>query len=138
LERRVSVEQAILGLGGPARGTSRQILAGCLQATDCVTPEMQAFKQHLASNAEALRNRSPVEYHSESRVCDTDVYLADEGVQIVDQDSVDVRELMRRVEGMPNAPDADLNLNEARRRLDFIDPWWIALRNLPKDRYITS
>jgi hypothetical protein len=121
-EDRVSIERAILGLSGPGSGTSQQILAGCLQATDCVTLEMRAFKEQLASDAKAPRNRPTIEFHSESRVYDTDAYLADEGVQIDNQDSVDLRELMRQVEGLPNAPDADLNLNEARRRLDFIDP----------------
>jgi hypothetical protein len=63
-----------------------------------------------------------MESHFETPVYDTDAHLLDEGLQIVDPDSIDVRELMRPVEELRNAPDADLSLDEARLRLDVIDP----------------
>jgi len=129
-EDRVAIEQAILALSGPGSGHSQQILAGCLQATDCVTPEMQAFKEQLTSDAEAPRNRPVVEIHVESGGYDTDAYLADEGVQTVEQDSVGVRELMGPVEGLPNVWDANLSLDDARRRLDIIDPLVDRLKEL--------
>lgn len=120
--QRTPVERAILDLSEPGSARSQQILAGCLPAADCVTPEMQAFQAELAANAEAPANRPAVQYEFGSRPYDTDAYLADMDVNVTDEHSVAIRELLRPVEALPNTWDTSLSLDEAHRRLDLIDP----------------
>jgi hypothetical protein len=121
-EQKASIERVILDLSGPGSSGSQQILAGCLPAADCVTPEMQAFQAQLASNEEAPTNRPAVRFEFGSSLYDTDAYLADMGVNVTDEDSAAIRELMRPVEALPNTCDPNLSLEEARRRLDLVDP----------------
>lgn len=119
---KATIELAILGLSGPGSSSSRPILAGCLPADDCVTSEMRAFQVQLLSNPEAAVNRPAMQFHFKSRLYDTDAYLADMGVNVADEDSADIRELMRPIEALPNISDPNMSLEEARRRLDLIDP----------------
>lgn len=121
-EQKASIERAILDLSGPGSSRSQQILAGCLPAADSVTPDMQAFRAQLASNVEAPVNRPAVRFEVEGSLYDTDAYLADMGVNVTDEDSAAIREFMRSVEALPNTWDTNLSLDEARRRLDLIDP----------------
>ncbi|AXW32863.1 hypothetical protein CJO88_05655 [Ralstonia solanacearum] len=121
-EQKASIERAILDLSGPGSSRNQQILAGCLPAADCVTPEMQAFLAQVASNAEAPVNRPAVQVEVGSSLYDTDAYLADIGVNVTDEASAAIRELMRPVEALPNTWDTNLSLDEACRRLDLIDP----------------
>ena len=121
-EEKTSIEAAILSLSGPGSQTNKQVLAGCIEVTDCVTDQMRAFKALLAADAQAPGNRPAIQFSVRSAVYDTDAHLADMGVNVTDQDSADIRELMRPVEGIPNTRDPNLSLDEARRRLDAIDP----------------
>jgi len=122
-EQKASIERAILDLSGPGSSASQRILAGCLSPADCVTPEMQAFlAAQLTSNTEAPVNHPAMQFEVGSRLYDTDAYLADMGVSVTGEDSAAIRELMRPVEALPKASDPNLRLDEARRRLDFIDP----------------
>ena len=121
-KHKASIERAILDLSGPGSSGSQKILAGCLPAADCVTPDMHAFQAQLASNAEASVNRPAMQFHSESGVYDTDAYLADMGVNVTDEENAAIRELMRPVEALPKTRDPNLSLDETRRMLDLIDP----------------
>jgi hypothetical protein len=121
-EDKVGIEIAIMSLSGPGSHTSKQVLAGCVDVADCVTDAMRSFKAELAADAQAPSNRPAIQFNSTSRVYDTDAYLADMGINATDQVSADIRELMRPVEGIPNTWDPNLSLDEARSRLDAIDP----------------
>ncbi|MBU7440923.1 ATP-binding protein [Paraburkholderia fungorum] len=121
-EQKAPIERAILDLSGPGSIRSQQILAGCLSAADCVTPEMQSFQDQLAANAEVPVNRPAMQLEFSSRPYDTDAYLKEMGVNVTDEHSVAIRELMRPVEALPNTWDTSLSLDEVRRRLDLIDP----------------
>ncbi|PLZ01141.1 hypothetical protein CY652_17825 [Burkholderia sp. WAC0059] len=121
-EQKAAIERAILDLSGPGSTHSQQILAGCLSAADCVTPEMQSFQDQLAANAEVPANRPAMQLEFSSRPYDTDAYLKEMGVNVTDEHSIAIRELMRPVEALPNTWDTSLSLDEARRRLDLIDP----------------
>ncbi|HHT8834235.1 ATP-binding protein [Burkholderia cenocepacia] len=119
--QKTSIEHAILDLSGP-QSSSKKILAGCLSAADCVTPEMQSLQARLAADVEAPANSPAMRFEFSSRLYNTDAYLADIGVDVTDEHSVSIRDLMRPVEALPNTSDPSLSLEDARRRLDLIDP----------------
>lgn len=121
-DERSAIETVILSLSGPGSNTSKKVLAGCLDAADCVTEKMRAFKLDLKSDTEAPSNRPAMQFNFRSQAYDTDAYLADLGINVADPDSVEVRDLMRPVEALPNAWDPNISLDKARQRLDAIDP----------------
>lgn len=120
--QKISIESAILDLSGPISNSSKQILAGCLPTADCVTPEMKHFQRQLSASEDAPVNRPVMQLESTSRPYDTDAYLADLGVQMVDEYSIAIRELMRPVEALPKTGNTEMSAVEARRWLDLIAP----------------
>lgn len=120
-DERAAIERAILALDGQGAATSRQVLAGCLDIADCRTAEMATFKAAVDADPEAPRNRPPMEFQSGWSTFDTDAYLAEEGVDLEDRASAEVRGSMRPVEALPKERDTNLSLDEATARLDSID-----------------
>ncbi|MGO8867585.1 MAG: hypothetical protein ACLQME_13895 [Alphaproteobacteria bacterium] len=120
--QRAAIERAILSLSGERPERIKTVLAGCIPKKFVATSEMSQFLENLEKSGASRPNVPPFQMTSSVRAFDTDAYLESEGVSLEDPHTSALRELMRRVEEIPNGNDAaTITLKVAQQHLHIIE-----------------